>query len=95
MAKFKKGQSGNPLGRPVGSENKATANARIAIAKFVDGNSERLEQWLDEIYAADGPQAAFKCFADLLEYHVPKLSRTEHMGEGGGPLVVKIVKPDA
>lgn len=81
-------------GRTKGSLNKATKNAKEAIARFVDGNAERLQEWLDRIAEEDGPKAAFMCFADLLEYHVPKLSRSEHVGEGGGPLVVEIIKPD-
>ena len=78
-------------GRPKGMENKSTSRAREAIARFVDGNAERLEGWLDEIAANDGPLAAFKCFADVLEYHVPKLARTELTGADQGPveLVVK------
>ena len=73
-------------GSRAGIPNKATAAAREAIGRFVDGNAERLNGWLDEIYAADGPKAAFQCFADLIEYHVPKLARTEHVGDGGGPV---------
>lgn len=71
-----------------GVPNKATANAREAIARFVDGNAERLNDWLDRIESEDGPKAAFNCFTDLLEYHVPKLARHELTGEGGGPLVI-------
>ena len=67
-------------GRPKGSPNKATANAREAIAAFVDGNAPRLAGWLDEI-AADDPAAAFRCFMDVVEYHVPKLARTEISGD--------------
>lgn len=77
-----------------GIPNVATANAREAIAKFVDGNADRLQGWLDAI-AEDkkqGPRAAFECFKDLLEYHVPKLARTEITGEGGKPLEVRIVR---
>lgn len=59
---------------------KAKLAAREAIARFVDGNADRLNAWLDQIEAADGPKAAFQCFADLLEYHVPKLSRAEVSG---------------
>lgn len=73
-------------GRGKGNPNKATKNAREAIARFVDGNADRLNRWLDEIEANDGPKAAFQCFSDLLEYHVPKLARHEHTGEGGGPV---------
>lgn len=74
-----------------GIPNKSTQTAREAIAMFVEKNVPRLEGWLDEI-AADpkhGPMAAFKCVQDLIEYHIPKLQRTEHVGDGGGP--VKIV----
>lgn len=90
---FKKGEKKPNQGKR--GPGKATKNAREAIARFVDGNADRLMGWLDEIEAADGPRAAFQCFSDLLEYHVPKLSRAEHVGEGGGPLVVNIIKPDA
>lgn len=36
-------------GRAKGTVNKATANAREAIAAFVDGNTQRLESVLDRI----------------------------------------------
>ena len=84
---FKKGQKGGP-GRPKGLPNKATAAAREAIARFVDGNADRLQGWLDEIHAEKGAQAAFDCFTSLLEYHVPKLQRTELTGKDGGDQVV-------
>lgn len=71
------------VGRPKGIPNKSTMLAKEAIARFVDGNAERLQQWLDEIYAAHGPKDAFNCLVDLIEYHVPKLARTEHTGKDG------------
>lgn len=66
-------------GRPKGSTNRSTAMAREAIAQFVDGNSDRLQGWLDDIAADEkhGPKAALDAFMGLLEYHVPKLARTE------------------
>jgi hypothetical protein len=88
---FKKGQKGGP-GRPKGLPNKSTQTAREAIARFVDGNSDRLQGWLDQIAAEKGPEAAFDCFATLLEYHVPKLARTELTGQDGQPLVVEITQ---
>lgn len=81
---FKKGD-GRPR-KPKGTPNKATANAREAIARFVDGNAEKLQGWLSQIEATDGPKAAFQCVMDLLEYHVPKLARTEITGKDGGPV---------
>lgn len=82
----------NKGGRPKGVVNKTTANAREAIARFIDGNAHRLQGWLDQIAEEQGPEKAFRCFQDVIEYHVPKLARTEHTGEGGGPLVLEIVK---
>ena len=87
---FKKGDKRPGAGRPKGLPNKTTVAAREAIARFVDGNADRLQGWLDEIAADQGPAAAFKCFADLLEYHVPKLARTELTGADGGPQELKI-----
>jgi hypothetical protein len=83
-------------GRRPGSPNRTTALAREAIAQFVDANVPRLQGWLDDI-AADpkhGPLAAFKCVQELLEYHIPKLQRTELTGEGGGPVVLKAGEKD-
>jgi hypothetical protein len=75
------------MARPKGSPNKATANAREAIAKLVEGNVGRLEGWLDEIAADErhGPLMAYRCFMDVIEYHIPKLARTELSGPNGGP----------
>ena len=77
-------------GRPKGKVNKATSNAREAIARFVDGNAERVQGWLDAIAAENGPLMAFRCYTDMIEYHVPKLSRTELTGKNDGPVQVTI-----
>ena len=74
--------------------NKTTANAREAIARLVDGNAERLQEWLDQIAERDGPQAAWRCMMDVIEYHVPKLSRTEHTGADGGPIQILASESD-
>ena len=52
---------------------------------LVDDNAPRLQEWLDEIAKQEGPKVAWQCFMDVVEYHVPKLSRTEHTGPDGGP----------
>ncbi len=64
-------------GRVAGVANKATTRAKEAIAAFVDGNADRLNGWLDEIYEKDGPKEAFGCVTSLLEYHLPKLARND------------------
>ena len=82
-------------GRPKGSPNRATQDARQAIAAFVEGNAHRLTGWLDQV--ANGvpeadikpnPEKAFQMFQSVVEYHVPKLARTEVTGMNGGPVVI-------
>lgn len=83
---FKKGEKRPNQGRPPGRANKATQNAREAIARLVDGNAGRMQEWLDRIAEEEGPLKAWQCITDVIEYHIPKLARTEHTGEGGGPV---------
>jgi len=77
-------------GRPKGSKNKSSGKAREMIASFIDGNAGRLNKWLDEVYKQDGPRAAFQCFSDLIEFHVPKLARNEVTGPDEGPVELVI-----
>jgi hypothetical protein len=84
-------EKGNTLGagRPKGTANKATAQAREAIAAFVDGNADRLTGWLDQI-AETNPKAAFDSFMSVVEYHIPKLARHTHAGDADEPLKAEI-----
>ena len=96
-------------GRVAGTPNKATNEARQAIASFVDGNAHRLTGWLDQV--AEGvkvevmdeqgnpvgheyvvppnPAKAFDMFQSVVEYHIPKLARQEHVGDDNKPLVIE------
>ena len=86
-------------GRPKGVANKATQNAREAIAMLVDSNTPRLQAWLEEIAETDGALKAWQCMMDVIEYHIPKLSRAEHVGQDGGDIgmamTITHVKPDS
>jgi len=77
-------------GRRPGSANKATASAREAISRFVDGNAHKLQEWLDKVARVDGPKAAAALYIDLVEFSVPKLARTEITGKDGQQLIVRI-----
>jgi len=57
----------------------------------VEDNSPRLQAWLDQIAATDGPRAAFNCVVDLLEFHIPKLARTELTGQDGAAVPITVV----
>ena len=84
-----KGTINNPNGRTKGSVNKSTSQAREAIARFIDKNTHRLEKWLDEI-AEESPKDAFECVMKVMEYHVPKLARQEHVDELGNKIIPNI-----
>ncbi len=88
-----KGGRQKGAGRPPGTPNKSTQQAREAIALFVDQNAHRLTDWLDEV--ANGnieadvrptPAKAFELFQSVIEYHIPKLARQEHVGKDGAPI---------
>jgi len=88
-------------GRVAGTPNKVTNEARQAIALFVDANAHRLTGWLDQVAEGvktpDGdeyvvppnPAKAFDMFQSVVEYHIPKLARTEHIGNDEKPLVIE------
>ncbi len=78
---FRKGEKRPNQGKH--GSPRATANAREAIARFVDNNAGKLQEWLDEIKQTHGAMAAYRCFMDVVEYHVPKLARHEVTGEDG------------
>lgn len=96
-----KGKTNNPNGRPPGTPNKSTINAREAIAYFVEGNVGRLNSWLDAI-AEDSPKDAFDAFMKVVEYNIPKLNRTDvqQLDASGKPadagfnITIKHVKVD-
>lgn len=75
-------------GRPKGMPNKATKQAREAIAMFVEGNADRLTGWLDKV-AEKKPEEAFKLFMSVVEYHIPKLARQEIVGDPEKPITHK------
>jgi hypothetical protein len=91
-------------GRPKGLPNKATQEARAAIGMFVDQNAHRLQEWLDRL--AEGvkddegkyiippnPEKAASLFTGIIEYHVPKLARSEvqPLDKDGKPADNKLV----
>lgn len=92
-------------GRKAGTPNKATQDARKAIADFVDGNAHRLTEWLDTVangvterdpetgderyVVPPNPAKAFDLFQSVVEYHVPKLARMEVAGDANAPLQVE------
>ena len=91
---FKKGEKKRKQGER--GPGKATVAAREAIGMFVDGNVHRLTAWLDDVANGDpmsdikpNPAKAFELFQSVVEYHVPKLARSEITGKDGGAIVIR------
>lgn len=82
---------GKKGGRQKGTPNKATADVRAAVALLAQGNIAEVERWLQQGAKSD-PLGAVRAFVQLLEYHIPKLSRTE-LSTGSDTLRIEIVDP--
>ena len=65
---FKKGQSGNPKGRPRGAKNKATNELREWVERFINDNLDTIANDIKEL----DPNERVKFFLALLNYTLPK-----------------------
>jgi hypothetical protein len=78
---FQKGDKRiNRAGRPVGALNRSTEMIKLSVARAVDNTLSTLTKDLEEIKKKD-PQAAIELAFKLLEYTIPKLSRSELKAE--------------
>ena len=57
---------------------------------FAENNVHKLEEWLTRVAEGD-PAKAADIYIKVLEYHVPKLARTELSGNDGEPLKIEVV----
>lgn len=78
-------------GRQKGTPNKSTATAQLAIAKLIEDHAHKFHTWLLAIEEKKGPEAAWDKLVQLLEFHVPKLARTELTGKDGKDLKLPVV----
>ncbi len=78
MAKFEKGLP-RPAGagRKAGTPNKATAEFKEAVEDLITHNQSKLQIWLDDV-AKNDPAKAFDLLLKMMEFVIPKLSRTEY-----------------
>jgi hypothetical protein len=81
---FKKGTSGNPIGRPKGSVSTTTKLIREHISQAIDGN--KIMEMLDKI---DSPTEYINAISKLLPYSIGKIKAFEDVEEVD-PMDIKI-----
>lgn len=79
-------------GRAKGVPNKVTTEFRETVKQLLEKNTANVSLWLEAVATGGGdpdkadPGKALDLLAKLAEFAAPKLARTEHVGEGGGPV---------
>jgi len=81
---FKKGTSGNPIGRPKGSVSTTSKLIREHISQAIDGN--KIMEMLDKI---DSPTEYINAVTKLLPYSIGKVKAYEEIEERE-PIDIKI-----
>lgn len=78
---FEKGDKRiNRAGRPVGALNRSTEQMKINLARATNNTLNYLSEDLEKIRKKD-PERAIELALKLMEYTLPKLSRTEVKAE--------------
>lgn len=79
MAKFEKGHQLSK-GRPVGALNRSTEQMKLTLARAANKTLDTIGEDLERI-RKDNPEKAIELSLKLMEYVMPKLSRTEMKAE--------------
>ena len=79
---FKKGTSGNPIGRPKGSVSTTTMLIREHISQAIDGN--KIMEMLDKI---ESPTEYINAISKLLPYSIGKVKAYEEIEPFDPPVI--------
>jgi hypothetical protein len=74
---FKKGKSGNPKGKPKGSENKTTSEARQLFTSFMEGEVDKVKESFEKVRAKDHAKY-LELLSKYFPYFIPKKSESDH-----------------
>jgi hypothetical protein len=83
----KKGQTGNPNGRPKGKPNKVTAEMKEKIQLFIASNFETIQK----DYETVDPKDRLIIFERLLKYVIPAKVEQENIKTDEFPEQIKII----
>ncbi len=78
-------------GREKGTPNKTTKEIREAFDMLIRSNIGNFTLWLEQVAETD-PAKALGIIQGMAEYVVPKLARTELVGDDKKPLNIEIKK---
>lgn len=90
----RKGQTGNPHGRPKGLQNKATLEFKEAVKNLIEFATPEMVDWLKAI-AKEDPSKALEHVYKFAQFGHPLLARSELVGEGGKDLFPKSIQIEA
>lgn len=71
---FKKGEKRPNQGKR--GPNKTTVRVREAITTLLESNIDNMQKWLIQTAEKD-PAKALQLVSNMLEYHIPKMSRVQ------------------
>jgi len=88
MAKklYKKGESGNPNGRPKGRKNRSTEEIRSFIQTIVDNNMDNLASDLERM----NPTSRWMVIDKLTKYFLPALTKNDNKNENSGEISIVV-----
>lgn len=74
MPRFKKGESGNPDGRPKGARNRTTAEMQRALLKLIDENIDQLAKDMKQL----SPYQRATLMVALAKHIIPPATETTY-----------------
>lgn len=91
---FKSGESGNPAGRPLGTNKKYIEKKATQIAETLDEVGVDPIWILSQQLISNKPYVAQKAAEILLPYFLPKLKSIEHSGNKENPINFTVYTAD-
>lgn len=87
---FKKGESGNPNGRPKGSKNRTTEELRMMLKQIIDDN---LDDLYDDIRKMK-PIPRAMILEKLIKYNIPALTKNDNLNNNSGEIKITVEYTD-